>query len=77
MLQSGPYKNLCTTRTLYKQPLSLLPPHGAPLGMLYYHGSKFPELDGRLLVGLHGYRPTGSRLLAYQVEARSRPTRDL
>jgi glucose/arabinose dehydrogenase len=68
VLQSGPYKNLCTTTAIYKQPLSLLPPHGAPLGMLYYHGSKFPELDGRLLIGLHGYRPTGSRLLAYQAD---------
>src|SRR5215475_6978984 len=37
--------------------------------MMYYHGSKFPELDGKLLVGLHGYRPTGSRLLAYDVDA--------
>ena len=38
-------------------PYSLLPPHGAPLSMLYYHGGKFPEVDGKLIVGLHGYRP--------------------
>jgi glucose/arabinose dehydrogenase len=68
VLQSGPYKNFCGTTKIYKQPLSLLPPHGAPLGMLYYHGDKFPELNGRLLIGLHGYRPTGSRLLAYEVD---------
>ena len=68
VLQDGPYKNFCGTTKIYKQPLSLLPPHGAPLGMLYYHGSKFPELDGHLLIGLHGYRPTGSRLLAYEVD---------
>ncbi|RTM09498.1 MAG: sugar dehydrogenase, partial [Bradyrhizobiaceae bacterium] len=68
VLQSGVYKSLCTAGALYKPPLSLLPPHGAPLAMLYYHGGKFPELDGKLLVGLHGYRPTGSRLLIYDVD---------
>jgi len=36
--------------------------------MLYYHGAKFPELEGKLLVGLHGYRPTGSRVIAYDVD---------
>ena len=36
--------------------------------MLYYHGGKFPELEGKLLVGLHGYRPTGSRVLIYDVD---------
>lgn len=73
VLQSGAYKNLCTANPLYKQPFSLLPPHGAPLGMLYYHGAKFPELEGKLLVGLHGYRPTGSRLLIYDVDDRGFP----
>jgi glucose/arabinose dehydrogenase len=68
VLQSGPYKNLCNNPAVYKQPYSLMPPHGAPLGMLYYNANKFPELDGKLLVGLHGYRPTGSRLLIYDVD---------
>lgn len=68
VLQSGTYKSLCTANAIYRQPLSLLPPHGAPLAMLYYHGAKFPELEGKLLVGLHGYRPTGSRVLAYDVD---------
>ncbi|MCG2643650.1 PQQ-dependent sugar dehydrogenase [Bradyrhizobium sp. WYCCWR 12678] len=68
VLQSGVYKSLCTANTLYKQPFSLLPPHGAPLAMLYYHGAKFPELEGKLLIGLHGYRPTGSRVLIYDVD---------
>jgi glucose/arabinose dehydrogenase len=68
VLQSGTYKSLCTANPLYKPPFSLLPPHGAPLAMLYYHGTKFPELEGRLLVGLHGYRPTGSRVLIYDVD---------
>lgn len=68
VLQSGTYKSLCTANALYKPPFSLMPPHGAPLAMLYYHGAKFPELDGKLLVGLHGYRPTGSRVLVYDVD---------
>jgi glucose/arabinose dehydrogenase len=68
VLQAGTYKNFCNNTAAYKPPHSLLPPHGAPLGMLYYHGSKFPELEGKLLVGLHGYRPTGSRLLIYDVD---------
>ncbi|QQO13657.1 PQQ-dependent sugar dehydrogenase [Bradyrhizobium diazoefficiens] len=68
VLQSGTYKSLCTANALYKPPFSLLPPHGAPLAMLYYHGTKFPELEGKLLVGLHGYRPTGSRVLIYDVD---------
>lgn len=68
VLQSGVYKSLCTSNALYKPPFSLLPPHGAPLAMLYYHGAKFPELEGKLLVGLHGYRPTGSRVLIYDVD---------
>ncbi|WP_315782517.1 MULTISPECIES: PQQ-dependent sugar dehydrogenase [unclassified Bradyrhizobium] len=73
VLQSGPLKNLCNDSALYKQPWSLLPPHGAPLGMLYYTGDRFQDLKGKLLVGLHGYRPTGSRLLAYDVDENGLP----
>jgi glucose/arabinose dehydrogenase len=54
-------------------PVLLLPPHGAPLAMLYYHGPMFPELEGRLLVTLHGYRATGSRIVAYAVDAAGAP----
>lgn len=73
VLSSGKYRNFCNTTAVYKPPLSLLPPHGASLGMLYYRGSKFSELDGKLLVGLHGYRPTGSRVLIYDVDERGFP----
>ncbi|CCE03275.1 PQQ-dependent sugar dehydrogenase [Bradyrhizobium sp. STM 3809] len=73
VMQAGPLKDFCNSATLYKQPWSLLPPHGAPLGMLYYTGERFDELKGKLLVGLHGYRPTGSRLLAYEVDAHGFP----
>jgi glucose/arabinose dehydrogenase len=70
---SSAYRNLCNDAARYRRPHSLLPPHGAPLGMLYYEGTKFPELSGKLLVGLHGYRPTGSRILYYDVDARGFP----
>jgi glucose/arabinose dehydrogenase len=70
---AGPYKNLCSNAASYKPPLSLLPPHSAPLSMLYYRGSRFPWLDGKLIVGLHGYRPTGSRVLAYEVDQNGFP----
>jgi len=70
ILRAGPYRNFCKSTTIYRPPHSLLPPHGAPLGMLYYHGNKFPELEGKLLVGLHGYRATGSRVLIYDVDDR-------
>ncbi|GLH79858.1 hypothetical protein SSBR45G_47670 [Bradyrhizobium sp. SSBR45G] len=73
VLQSGSYKDFCNTTALYRQPWSLLPPHGAPLGMLYYTADRFEDLKGKLLVGLHGYRATGSRLLAYEVDERGFP----
>ena len=41
--------------------------HAAPRSMLYYGGSKFAELQGKLIVGLHGRRPTGSRVILYDV----------
>jgi glucose/arabinose dehydrogenase len=57
----------------YQAPALLLPPHSAPLGGLYYDGALFPSLKGRLLLGLHGYFPTGSRILAYEVDAHGIP----
>ena len=54
-------------------PVMLLPPHGAPLSMLYYDGPMFPQLRGRLIVGLHGYRPAGARIMAYEVDVRGVP----
>ncbi|MDB5601348.1 MAG: glucose/sorbosone dehydrogenase [Xanthobacteraceae bacterium] len=70
---SSPYKNLCNNKATYRAPYSLLPPHAAPLNMFYYRGTKFPELDGRLVVGLHGYRPTGNRVIFYDVDAKGFP----
>ena len=72
--KTGPYRDLCNNAALYRPPHSLMPPHGAPLGMLYYQGEKFPALNGKLIVALHGYRPTGSRLIVYDTDARGFPT---
>ena len=49
------------------KPVRLLPPHGAPLSMLYYDGAMFPQLRGAL-ISLHGYRPAGARIAAFAVD---------
>ena len=54
-------------------PVMLLAPHGAPLSMLYYDGPMFPQLRGRLLISLHGYRSVGARIMAYEVDAQGVP----
>lgn len=59
----------------YRPPHLLLPPHGAPLGMAYYRGDLFPDLDGQLIVPLHGYRPAGQRVLAFEVGEDGLPLR--
>jgi len=46
----------------HTKPVRLLPPHSAPLSMLYYDGKMFPKLRGKLLISLHGYRPAGARI---------------
>ena len=63
------YRNLCANTALYRQPLSLLPPHASPLSMFYYGAGKFAELQGKLVVALHGYQPAGSRIIFYDVDA--------
>jgi glucose/arabinose dehydrogenase len=57
----------------YTKPVRLLPPHGAPLSMLYYDGAMFPQLRGKLLIALHGYRPAGSRIAAFAVDSSGIP----
>ncbi|WP_231733396.1 MULTISPECIES: sorbosone dehydrogenase family protein [unclassified Phenylobacterium] len=58
----------------FRKPGRLMPAHAAPLDLVEYRGAMFPELAGRLLVSLHGYRPTGSRILAYALDDAGRPT---
>jgi len=57
----------------YAKPRVLMAPHGAPLDLIEYRGAMFPELTGKLIVSLHGYRPTGSRLLAYDLDGAGLP----
>src|SRR5262249_18615939 len=57
----------------HTKPAALLGPHSAPLGMTYYSGSMFPELKGRLLVSLHGYKPAGARIVSFAVNAEGIP----
>jgi glucose/arabinose dehydrogenase len=47
----------------------LLPPHSAPLGMIVYSGQLIPALKGKLVIGLHGYRKYGRRIVALDVAA--------
>ena len=56
----------------YAPPFILLPPHGAPLGILKYTASTVPNLTGQLIVPLHGYRSAGHRILSFPLD----PTTD-
>jgi glucose/arabinose dehydrogenase len=69
----GPLHAMDCTGPAYTKPVRLLPPHGAPLSMLYYDGAMFPQLRGKLLVALHGYRPAGSRIAAFTVDGQGIP----
>ncbi len=61
-----PTRAACATR---EKPAVLLPPHSAPLGLLYYRRSTFPKwYREKLLVALHGYRPAGHRIVAYDTK---------
>ena len=56
------------------KPFRLLPAHSAPLGLTYWTGPNAPApFAGRLIVSLHGYRETGHRLIAFDVDAQGRP----
>ena len=57
----------------HEKPAALLPPHSAPLGAVYYSGAMFPALEGKLLMSWHGYRPAGSRIVAFDVDAKGVP----
>ncbi|MBS7456023.1 PQQ-dependent sugar dehydrogenase [Coralloluteibacterium stylophorae] len=57
-------------------PAVLLPPHAAPLDMLWYEGAMFPALKGRLLMSWHGHRSVGGRIASFAVDARGVPVPD-
>lgn len=52
----------------YRPPHIFLPPHSAPLGIIRYTGSMFPNLRNKILVPLHGYRSAGHRILAFKTD---------
>lgn len=57
-------------------PALLLPPHAAPLDMLWYQGAMFPQLQGKLLMTWHGYRSVGGRIAAFATDAKGVPVAD-
>jgi len=67
-------KNTCTAKN-YHEPWSLMPPHVAPLDALYYHHTKLPSLNHKLLMTWHGYKIVGHRLVAFDVDEQGRPLR--
>jgi hypothetical protein len=44
--------------------------------MLFYSGQMFPELNGKLIVSLHGYRETGHRIVSLDVSDEGLPLED-
>jgi glucose/arabinose dehydrogenase len=59
------------------RPVALLPPHAAPLDMIYYEGTMFPELRGRLLMTWHGYRRAAGRITAVETDEAGVPLTDV
>ena len=58
----------------FRGPSLLLSAHAAPLSMLRYTGMRLPGLNGKLLLGYHGYRARGHRIVAIALDASGRPT---
>lgn len=56
-----------------QNPAVLLPAHVAPLGMTYLWGNAELGRDW-LVVGYHGYRAAGQRLIGFQVDPQGLPT---
>jgi glucose/arabinose dehydrogenase len=69
----GPTHAMDCASAAHTKPVRLLPPHGSPLSMLYYDGAMFPQLRGKLLISLHGYRPAGARIAAFTVDRKGIP----
>lgn len=67
------YKKRLANCRRYTAPAALLPAHSSPLGMLYYSGKLFPELTGRLIVSLHGFRQSGHRIVSALIDNGGRP----
>lgn len=58
----------------YTAPSRLLPAHAAPLGMTFYTGSRYPApYKNSLIIGFHGYREHGHRLVALLANDKGEP----
>jgi glucose/arabinose dehydrogenase len=56
-------------------PYRLLPAHAAPLGLTWWLGPKTPaRFAGWLVLGFHGYRQHGHRLMAYPTDPQGLPS---
>jgi glucose/arabinose dehydrogenase len=55
------------------RPDLLLPAHAAPLGMLLLRPDSLPGLGGQLLIGYHGYRAKGHRLVSLALDGQGLP----
>lgn len=65
----------CGART--HAPAILLPPHAAPISMMFYDGAMFPPAwRGRALITYHGYRAAGHRIVSLAFGPDGRPTGD-
>ncbi len=60
----------------HTRPAVLLPPHAAPLDILWYQGRMFPDLQGRMLMTWHGHRSVGGRIVSFAVDERGAPVPD-
>ena len=73
------FKKVVTSKdclTKYANPVINLPAHSAPLSLLFYSGKMFPDLKNRLLVSLHGYRPTGQKIVSFDIDEKASVTSD-
>lgn len=55
-------------------PVLLLPPHAAPLGMAIDNDARLPApYTGHMLIGYHGYRKGGHKVVALKLDAQGKP----
>ena len=54
-------------------PTMLLPAHAAPLGMIVYQGDMLPGFRDHLLIGYHGFRKSGHRIVALALDSKGQP----
>ena len=60
----------------YQQPYSLMPPHVAPLDMIYYQGELLKPLQNSLIVSWHGYKAIGHRIIFFNINDQGLPERN-